>query len=88
MISLTSQNELNQDLNLINHWAFQWKIVFNPDATKQAVEVLFSRKRTDHISLPIIFNDEQVVLQRSHKHLGIILDNQLNFNLHIKEKTA
>ena len=29
-----------------------------------------------------------VALHQSHKHLGLILDQQLNFNLHLKEKTA
>ena len=27
---LSAQN-LNEDLNKINHWAFQWKMSFNPD---------------------------------------------------------
>ena len=25
-------------------WAFHWKNIFNPDATKQAQEVIFSQK--------------------------------------------
>ena len=29
--------ELNHDLHLIYQWAYQWKIRFNPDPTKQAV---------------------------------------------------
>ena len=39
-----SANELNHDLKLINDWAYQWKMSFNPDVNKQAVEVLFSQK--------------------------------------------
>ena len=31
--------ELNNDLDLINRWAYQWKMSFNPDPTKQATEV-------------------------------------------------
>ena len=34
--------ELNQDLHLISQWAYQWKISFNPDPTKQAVQVVFT----------------------------------------------
>ena len=30
---LSAQN-LNEDLNKINHWAFQWKMNFNPDPSK------------------------------------------------------
>ena len=32
----TTANDLNKDLELINRWAFQWKMNFNPDPTKQA----------------------------------------------------
>ena len=39
-----SANELNQDLESIRLWAYQWKMQFNPDATKQATELLFSHK--------------------------------------------
>ena len=40
---LSAQN-LNEDLNQINHWDFQWKMGFNPDRSKQAREVVFFRK--------------------------------------------
>ena len=30
---LSAQN-LNEDLNKINHWTFQWKMSFNPDPSK------------------------------------------------------
>ena len=42
--SQTSANVLNKDLEMIHNWAFQWKMNFNPDRTKQAQEVIFSRK--------------------------------------------
>ena len=32
----SSANKLNQHLNRINNWAFQWKMSFNPDPSKQA----------------------------------------------------
>ena len=31
-----SANELNHDLDIINKWAHQWKLKFNPDPSKQA----------------------------------------------------
>ena len=34
----TSGNDLNHDLEKISEWAFQWKINFNPDPTKQVQE--------------------------------------------------
>ena len=41
---LQSADELNRDLLSINEWAYQWKMSFNPDTSKQAVEVYLSRK--------------------------------------------
>ena len=39
-----SNIDLNNDLKKISKWAFQWKMNFNPDPTKQAQELIFSRK--------------------------------------------
>ena len=39
-----STEELNNDLRNISKWAYQWKMVFDPDLTKQAQEIIFSRK--------------------------------------------
>ena len=46
----TSANDLSNDLKIINNWAFQWKMNFNPDPTKQAHEVIFSRKAKEKSS--------------------------------------
>ena len=40
-----STNILNNDLSLISKWVFNWKMLFNPDPSKPAQEVLFSRKK-------------------------------------------
>ena len=42
-------NDLNHDLHVIQQWAYQWKMEFNPDPTKQATEVLFSCKKSKPI---------------------------------------
>ena len=42
--SLKSLTLLNSDLRLIMKWAVQWKMSFNPDPSKQAVEIIFSKK--------------------------------------------
>ena len=36
-----SGTQLNNDLNRISKWAFQWKMLFNPDHSKQALEIMF-----------------------------------------------
>ena len=54
---------------------------FNPDSTKQAHEVVFSRKKTINYP-PILFNNLPVKRIQLHRHLGLILDSQLNFSEH------
>ena len=37
-----SASKLNDELEKISCWAYQWKMLFNPDPNKQANEVIFS----------------------------------------------
>ena len=69
---------------MIDNWAFQWKMNFNPDPTKQAQKVIFSRqtKKLSHSSL--VFNNEKVAQSIYQKHLDIILDSKLTFESHLK----
>ena len=39
-----STEEINNDLKRISECAYQWKMMFKPDLTKQAQEVIFSQK--------------------------------------------
>ena len=77
---------LNSDLSIINNWAYQWKMCFNPDPNKQATEIIFSRKTNQQLHPPIYFNNSPVASQPFTKHLGMILDSKLNFNHHLGEK--
>ena len=36
-----THEKLVKDLQTITNWIYQWKMVFNPDITKQAIEVIF-----------------------------------------------
>ena len=79
-----SNIDLNNDLKKISKWAFQWKMNFNPDPTKQAQELIFSRK-VQMINHPPLFINQNVIPQTSfQKHLGIYLDSKLNFSKNLK----
>ena len=83
-----SSKQLNDDLKNVSDWAYQWKMSFNPDLSKQAQEVIFSRKasRVDH---PVVsFNNSPIARTPCQKHLGLYLDKKLNFSHHIKEKVS
>ena len=83
-----STNELNDDLDKISNWAYQWKMSFNPGKSKQAQEVIFSRKTQRVIHPPAIFSNIPVVRSFCLKQLGIYLDEKLSFSNHIKEKIS
>ena len=76
-------NNLNNELTKITKWAFQWKMGFNPDVSKQNHEVIFSRKRSVSSHPPITFNNIPVAPTNSQKHLGMQLDEKLNFEEHL-----
>ena len=83
-----SAKQLNDDLNKISEWVFQWKMAFNPDLSKQVQEIVFSRK-THKISHPKLnFNNSPVVQSTCQKHLGHYLDEKINFSHYIKMKIS
>ena len=82
--STTAANDMNHDLDLISQWAYAWRMSFNPDPQKQAVELTFSRKKIEIDHPAILFNNIPVKKVSEHKHLGIILDSKLSFSAHIK----
>ena len=57
---------------------------FNPDPSKQAQEVILSRKHQKISHPSIYFNNNPIESFSSQKHLGMILDTKLNFQEHIK----
>ena len=81
----TAASDMNHDLELIKKWAHDWRMSFNPDARKQAVEVIFSRKNKAVDHPVIVFNNTPVKVVDEHKHLGMFLDSKLSFSTHIKE---
>ena len=71
-------NDLNSDLTKISNWDFLWKTKFNPDPNKQAQEF-------DHP--PLYLNQNLLKLLSTHKHLRMVLDTRLDFNLHLTHQT-
>ena len=60
-----------------------WKMTFNPDPNKQVQEVIFSRtiKKTSH---PLSFNNNSIEEVQFQKHLGVYLDDKLDFREHLQ----
>ena len=75
--------EMNHDLEVTSKWAQNWRMSFNPDPQKQAVELLFSKKRQGIDHPVILFNNVLVEKVDEHRHLGIILDSKPPFSAQI-----
>ena len=80
----TTAKELNNCLIKINRWAYQWKMIFNPDPSKQAQEVIISRKTKNEYHPPPAFNNNNISETNSEKYLGAVIDNHLCFEDHLK----
>ena len=59
-------------------------MTFNPDRSKQAQEVIFSRKLEKATHPPLLFNIKNVSQVNSQTHIGVILDVKLTFEEHLK----
>ena len=86
-------NDVNwSDFNIGNDWniwwTYQWKKSFNPDISKHAQEVIFSRKAVKASNPAVFFNDIPVARWSTHKHFGMHLDEKQNFVHHVTEKIA
>ena len=53
-------NQINNDLHNINTWDYQWKMNLNPDTSKHAQEVIFSRKIKVTADPPLVLNNNPV----------------------------
>ena len=71
-----SANELNHDLKVINQWAYQWKMEFNPDPNIQATELLFSCKKNSPNHRPFSFIGTAMSTVNEEKHLGLVPDSK------------
>ena len=52
-----SATYLSPDINTTTNWPFQWKMIFNPDLSKQGQEVIFSRKIKKLLHPTFLFNN-------------------------------
>ena len=62
-------------------------MIFNPDLSKQAQEIIFSRKIKKLLHPTLLFNNIPSSNGSFQKHLGLTLDMKLKFSKHIKSLT-
>lgn len=65
--------------------AYRWKMQFNPDANKQALDVVFSEKLENKMHSQIFFNNSPVARSNFLKHVGVYLETKIDCT-YVKEK--
>ena len=77
--------KLDWDLGRVAGWAYQWKASFNPDPSKQTLEIHFS-PNINYPDTPFVYiNNLAVRSCLTHKHLSLLLDKRLAFDRHVDE---
>ena len=79
-----SATNLNRDLRKISALTNQWKMTLNPDLSKQAREVILSRKIKKTSHHPLNFNNKSVKQVQFQKHLGVYLDCKMDICEHLQ----
>ena len=74
-----SATELNNDLAKTSHWAYHWKI---NELQSRSQEVIFSSRVNQNFQPPLTFNNN--IVYESTSQSGIILDNRLSFEEHLR----
>ena len=82
---LETANILNKDLDKIQGWAEQWEITFDPDPTKQAQEVVLSKKPQESSHPNLYFSKFVVDKLQIQKQLELKLDKKLSFNQYLRK---
>ena len=71
---MSSSASLNNNSLKISQWAYQWKMIFDPDVSKQFQQVIFFSPKeiaTNHAT--VYFNIDPVIRKNFQKHLELLL---------------
>ena len=78
---------LQHDINKLTGWCHENGIMVNSDKSK--IMVFGSKDRIEKLpEFDIVFGNDNLQTVSSYKYLGITLDSQLNYNLHVRKLIA
>jgi len=73
---------LSNDMKKIQEWFSATKLTIN--VNKTAAIIIQPTIKKEECSIDIVIDKERIPIVNSYKYLGINLDNQLNFDIHIE----
>ena len=75
--------KMNRDLERLSSWATQWLVNFNPTKTKF---LIFSKKLVLPQYDPLILDNKVLERVQTHSQLGMIFNEKMTWDDHIREK--
>ena len=75
---------LESESNITIDWFTKSEIIIKPDKFKT---IIFDKNKSNLTNIPLTIDNQTIKSVPSVKLLGIHLDNNLNFNLHISNTT-
>ena len=78
-----SIQEMQRNINAISNWAKKWKMVLNSDKTQ--VMVLSTSPEDTNWKPELLLDEKKLKVVKEYRFLGVIIDNQLRFNAHVKQ---
>ena len=75
-------DQVNMDLSSIMKWSEDWLVSFSAAKTKSMV---VSNKLDSHLNAHVHMSNADIDHVKNHKHLGLILSDNLGWNSHIME---
>ena len=73
-------NQLKRDINELSRWSNTWKIKLNAKKT-----FCLTITRSDEPLMVLNMNGEPIINVTSHKHLGVSMEYNLKWNVHISD---
>ena len=81
--SIADHDMLQKDLDIINKWAESWQMTFNLSVIWYGLQI-----KSTLWNIAILLAREQIKSVPHAKYLGVIIDEHLTFNEHIKMITS
>jgi hypothetical protein len=76
---------LQSDLKEIEQWAKKWLVTFNPSKTECVIFDHNKKHRQQNAQTELSFMGEQITIVEEHKHLGVILADDLSWESNVQE---
>ena len=76
-------SKLQVSLTEILAWCFNNQMVLNPEKTKCMVVTTRQKHQLQKLSLNLVLNNHTIEQVTEHRHLGVIIDDRLNWEKHI-----